>query len=376
MNSDNRFNRRQQLSLGTVIMLSPALRLFPSQSVIMAGRASWLCAAAAVPLLLAWLYFMSSFMSHRQSGEGLPEFILRTLGPIAGKITLAVLSLWFLIYGGFVLRSGADRFIVTIYPSSGPAAFSVTMGLIALAAVLKKPRTMVRFARMVKPVLMGVLFLVAFFSLFSLDFSNLLPVTVHDVMPVMRGSVMAVDIVASAVFYICMLEGGCTDGSAGHFGAFSRWLTGSCLLLTMLSVIIVGSFGADLCVRLTKPFFALVRNLVFFKTVERVEALVVMLWIFPDFLLVSAVLYSAQYCLRLIFGKDPTYNGERLTDFSGGRWVIWLCCAVCVAASLFIAPTPASLDFWSATIVPYVSLAIFFVLLPLVYAAGRMRKSI
>lgn len=164
MNSDNRFNRRQQLALGTVIMLSPALRLFPSQSVIMAGRASWLCAAAAVPLLLAWLYFMSSFMSHRQRGEGLPELILRTLGPIAGKITLAVLSLWFLIYGGFVLRSGADRFIVTIYPSSGPAAFSVTMGLIALAAVLKKPRTMVRFARIVKPVLMGVLFMVAFFS--------------------------------------------------------------------------------------------------------------------------------------------------------------------------------------------------------------------
>ena len=90
MNSDNRFNRRQQLALGTVIMLSPALRLFPSQSVIMAGRASWLCAAAAVPLLLAWLYFMSSFMSHRQRGEGLPELILRTLGPIAGKITLAV----------------------------------------------------------------------------------------------------------------------------------------------------------------------------------------------------------------------------------------------------------------------------------------------
>ena len=144
----------------------------------------------------------------------------------------------------------------------------------------------------------------------------------------------------------------------------------------MLSVIIVGSFGAELCVRLTKPFFALVRNLVFFKTVERVEALVLMLWIFPDFLLVSAVLYSAQYCLRLIFGKDPSYNGERLTDFSGGRWVIWLCCAVCVAASLFIAPTSASLDFWSATIVPYVSLPIFFVLLPLIYAAGRMRKSI
>ena len=40
MNSDNRFNRRQQLALGTVIMLSPALRLFPSQSVIMAAAAN------------------------------------------------------------------------------------------------------------------------------------------------------------------------------------------------------------------------------------------------------------------------------------------------------------------------------------------------
>ena len=135
--------------------------------------------------------------------------------------------------------------------------------------------------------------------------------------------------------------------SAGHFGAVSRWLTGSRLLLTMLSVIIVGYFGADLCVRLTKPFFALVRNLVF-QDRERVEALVVMLWIFPDFLLVSAVLYSAQYCLRLIFSRPD--NGERLRPTS---WrARWLCAVVRRSVPSFIAPTPASLDFWSATIVP------------------------
>ena len=66
-----------------------------------------------------------------------------------------------------------------------------------------------------------------------------------------------------------------------------------------------GAFGAPLTAQLARPFFVLVRTLSFFRTVERVEALVVMLWIFPDFLITALFLWAGQYSLRLLCGFHP-----------------------------------------------------------------------
>ena len=78
------------------------------------------------------------------------------------------------------------------------------------------------------------------------------------------------------------------------------------LMVTAVSLAVLGNFGAELTARLTRPFFSLVRNLEFFGSLERIEALVVTLWVFPDFLLVSALLYTAQHILRLCFDLDPS----------------------------------------------------------------------
>ena len=84
---------------------------------------------------------------------------------------------------------------------------------------------------------------------------------------------------------------------------------------------------------------------------------------------------SAQHCLRLAMGKRAHYAGERALDMRSGRWVIWLCTGACVACSLLIAPEPRALDFWSRYIIPGINLAFGFVLLPLVYLSGRIRKN-
>ena len=374
MKSKTQFNKRQLLTLGTIMMLAPALRLFPGQAIRLAGRANWLSGFAAMPLLLFYLYFISRFIGCRRDGENLQELILRGLGPTLGKIALALMSAWLLLYAGFVLRSGSDRLIVTIYPNSAPPPFSVTMGLLALIAALRDPRSLVRFARMVRPVLMIVLLLIFIFSLFSIDFGNLLPVTVDDVLPVFTGSLVATDIIAAMAFAMCLIVGE-ADRSSHKFSSLSVWALGGCLLLTLLSVVITGIFGVELTARLSLPFFTLVRNLVFFNTVERVEALVVILWIFPDFLLVSLYLWAAQHSIRLILGYDPVYRGERITDFSKGRWVIWLSGTAAILCALFLGSDSRSLNFWSVYIIPISNIGISFVFLPLVYAVGKAKKN-
>ncbi len=366
-----RFSTTQLLSLGTMIVLVPALRLFPAQTAEEAGRAGWLCAFAALPLNLGFAFFLSRLLALTREGELLPEALPRLLGKRTGKAALLLVTLWTLLYAAFVLRSGADRFVGTIYPKSSWAVFCEIMGLLALASALSAPRALVRCARMLRPFLLGALLILLGFAAFSARAENLWPVAARELLPVCRGAVGAADISCGALAALCFLAGG-TDEGLG-FRAMAGWLAWLALLLAALSAAVTGVFGHELTAQLSRPFFVLVRTLVFFRTVERVEALVVMLWVFPDFLLSSLFLWIGQFCLRLLLGRDPGADFSGSFDLREGWILIWLAAAGVIALSLVLAPDAQSLERWSRAVIPALNLLFVFGLLPAIYITAKLR---
>ena len=138
MERKDSYNLRQLLSLGAAILLVPMLRLYPAASAALAGRAGWLAAVAAAPVLLLYLLFLYRFLGRRREGEGLAELTLRCLDGPLGRGMLLLYAVWLLVYGGFVLRSGADRYVITIFPHSDDVAFAVTLGGLALLGALAR----------------------------------------------------------------------------------------------------------------------------------------------------------------------------------------------------------------------------------------------
>ena len=375
MNKSTQSNRRQLFSLGTLVLMVPALRHFVTASAKYAGRAAWLTPLiAALPMLL-YLHFLADFMDCRREGENLQELMLRCLGPKLGRGALALTAAWLLLYSGFVLRSGADRMIITIYPNSSPAAFTVAMGLVCLVAALGKPRTIIRCAQLIKPIVLAALLLILFFALSSAKSSNLLPITVNDALPAALGSLATGNVLLVGVYTLCFVEGQCPV-SPGRAKESSLWLLWAVLLLCLLTTAITGMFGAELTAKINRPFFVMVRNLVFFRTVERVEALVAMLWLFPDFLLVSLLLWSAQHCLRLVFRFDATYYGEKALDPRQGRWLVWPCTLAVIVCSLFIVRSAHDMERWSAQIIPVLNMGFALLFLPAVYIIGKLKKTL
>lgn len=370
--SDHGFERNQLLCLGLAALLSPGLRLFPSASAKLAGRGAWLSALlSALPLVL-YALFLLRFMGSRQDGEGLAELTQRALSPAAGRAALTLFALWLTFYAGFVLRSGAERFITTIYPNSSPGVFIIVMGLVSLAAALGSARSIVRTAKSVLPVVLGVLLPVLIAGLFSLDSSDLWPLSQRDLVPVLRGTVPAFDVVSALLYCMCFLAGSVKKREDDR-RCVLLWTLAVCALLAFVSLDVVGAFGAELASALTRPFFSLVRNLVFFRSLERVEALVVALWIFPDFLLCSMLLYASQLCLRLAMGKDARFRGESPADMSEGRAVIWFAATGAIVCAIFLAPTSEKLLLWSEKIIPAASMGVALVLLPAVYGIGKIK---
>lgn len=364
------YNTRQLLSLGAVIALAPALRLFPARAAAIAGRAGWLTALAALPLAVFWAKGFSLLLKRMQPGEQLPDLLLRLGGKRFGKPALAAFTLWCLVYAGFVLRSGADRLVGTVYPGASPLLFSQLMGLIALAAALSSPRTLVRMGRMLLPLLFGVLGALLFCALLKADPGNLLPVGPESVLPLVKALPLPLDICTGAGTALCFLAGGLRE-KGPRFPVLAMWTAGICALLTLVSAAVIGQLGADLTTQLARPFFVLVRTLVFFRTVERVEALVVMLWIFPDFLMTALFLWAGQYSLRLLCGYHPDTALHPRFDFSEGRVLIWAFGAAATVLSLFLAPQPAQLERWSTLYIPAANLGFVFIFLPFIYIVGR-----
>lgn len=373
MNKDYSFSRRQLLGLCTVIFLSPALRLVPHAAAEHAGRAAWLAPFVALPGVMLYVGFINLFLARRKEDESLAELILRALGQRTGRAALFLFGLWFCLYGAFTLRAGSERIISTMYPDSGAALFTATMGALCLLSALDAPRTLVRAANIFLSAVLGVLFIVLLFALFSVRRENLLPVTVFDFPGILSGAASALDVAAMPLYAACFLTPLKRDrGSALRGGLL--WAVGAMALLSCLMTAIVGAFGAELASRLTHPFFSLVKNLSFFNTVERVEAFVVSLWVFTDFATVSVCFIAASHSLRSALGCFSPYCGERLYDLRGGRWVSVVAAGGCLGLGLALAPGATALEEWSHVIIPWLNAAVAFAALPIIYIVGRTTK--
>ena len=344
------------LLIGTAL-LSPVLCLVPGSAAALGGPSAWAGPLAALPLGLLYAAMLYRLRRSLLPGERFPEMTLRMLGRRFGAFLLLLFAAWLLLYSGFVLRAGADRLQVTAYPRSGPGFFVLSMGLLTLIAALGPFRSLIRVSRVTGPALGLVLLLILLKAAQTLDLSELLPLDEKDLL---CSALPALDLLAFALASRFFFRPG-EEGKGESFLPCAARLGLFALLLCGLGAAVQGRFGASLSAKLSAPIFALVRNLVFFRSLERIEALVVGLWILPDFLLGGLCLHVAQRCLRLALGFLPE-EGESRLDLGKGRFLIWLCGGLSIALGLFLGRDPADLQRWSRTVIPLLNLFFSFLL--------------
>ena len=367
------YNHRQLMALTFCASLAPAIRLMPRYSAEAAGRLCWLAPLLALPLLAAYALMLSAYLSRRHEGEGLGELILRTCGRAFGGTVLVIAAMFLVFCGGFILRSGAERFIRTVYPVASPWMFVAVMLVLGLIAALGPGKALIRSAKIFAPLLCAVIVTVLIFMLPELDLKLLLPVGETSAEGLLKAAVPMLELYAGMIAYTAVYEGGAPKDS-GRGRAEARRCIPVCLLFSVLCLCAVGCYGAPMTARFSHPFFAMIRNVTIFRTIEHIEAIVVALWVLPDFAVFSLMLGAAGRLLMLTVGYKPITGEARLTDMKNGRWLIPVCAGLSAAWAVIIDLNSQNLGVFSELYVPMSNMLVVLVLIPLCFVVCLLRK--
>ena len=356
---EDKINPRQFAAIGFMSILSPMVRGIPAETAEAAGNGAWLSVIlAAAPLAVA-VYFLCLLAGNRR---GMAAAMTQALGSFCGRLLLALYALWFLFLSAFILRTGADRFIGTIYPGSGPQIFVIVMLLACLPAAMGSLKALGRASMIFRPVLLIVLALVLGFALAKAHLTGLWQISGEDEIGIMRGALSVADTMCMCLYLA--FAGDQTTERVKPTLLF-LWLGAALLIAGLLCVTTIGTFGAEMTGQLRNPFFAMVRDMSFFGSIERIDAVIVAIWVFSDFILISLFLFFAAKSLRNIFSIRP--------EEGRARAVALVCAALSLIAALLMARDAVALDGITQTIIPPLNLLFVFVLPPLVLLIGRLR---
>lgn len=146
------------------------------------------------------------------------------------------------------------------------------------------------------------------------------------------------------------------------------WLLPLCsllLIIMLLCISTVGSFGAELTARMYYPFFVMMRNLRFFNLLERIEAFLISQWVVTDFIFVSLLQVCTSNLARVFQGG---YEQRR-------RWAPG-CAVVAVLAGFFCASSSFALQELTEHLIPLGNAVVLFGVLPAIYLVGKVRDTI
>ena len=157
---DRSLSYGQLVALTFVSMLSPFLRLIPGAVTSASGSAAWVSAALSLILICLLSAALTTLVKRSPGKSGLASTILHTLGRFPGSVVLCVWSVWLVFHSSFLLCSGADRFVATIYPGIRHTMFILVTAAICLIAALGQIKAIARTSEIFRPLLLFVLLLV------------------------------------------------------------------------------------------------------------------------------------------------------------------------------------------------------------------------
>lgn len=290
---------RQLLALLFAALLSPMIQILPRETVFLAGKAGWLAALFALPvvLLLCWAYSAAPGALGGDMARGLETAFGRW---IARALVLLYL-IWGVLLLGWNTRWCAYRALSINYRNAPMPLF--ILGLLALTLWLghKSLSAFCRAGEIFALALGCALALALGLAVLRTEWNNVGPIWVEDLPGAAGGAVPLLGLAGYGVLG-AFLAGQVRRRDEDR-GRLLRWGALWCALLAAFQLIAIGCFGPGLIRQMETPFFMLLRGVGVPGAFERVESLIMSLWLLADLAFLGLILFACRAMVGYLFPK-------------------------------------------------------------------------
>jgi spore germination protein KB len=283
-----------QLSLlAFVALFSPMIRSVPRASLAWAGRGAWLCPLVAlIPALVAvWLLCWGC----REAGS-LGGLLMAGYGTALGRVLCVAESVWLLAELSVCIRLYGERFLGSVYRDTSILLFILTLAALAFWQSRKSLPAVMRLARVGFFPLIIMVAVILLLALGQVREGNWLPVAWSDGGGVLAGAVPLLSVFGLGLSGYFLSGAVRTGKDAGPL----RWTVFYYIVAAAMGAVVLGVFGTGLVSRLQVPLFSLAKEVSLGSVLQRMEAVVVALWVVSDLLL--TILLQRALCRVLAEG--------------------------------------------------------------------------
>lgn len=292
------------LTLGTSILVTP------SGLAGIAREDAWIAAlfSTAINLFMVWIYIV---LARLYPGSNLFEIFEHILGKWCGKVLSLLYLFYILILTGTLLGNLGFFLTSEMMPETPIEATQILFLIAAVVCARLGIVVLARVGELVFPFII-VLFLVLVLTLIPqihLDF--ILPIFDDGIAPIIKaGSHAAVfqELMIMMVFIPLVQE-----KKRGERAFLGGALLGE-LFLTLIVLLSVLVLGIEQTENNSFPAYALAKTINVGNFLQRVEGILVMIWILTFFIKISLLFFSMLKGMRVVFGLKE--EGALINTFS------------------------------------------------------------
>lgn len=301
--SKDKISVRQLLFVFTIIVSSPATRFLPKYSAAAAKQAGWVSPlVSTVPFIL--LILIVNYLLKNHKDMDMYEIINLTMGKFIGKLMILAYLFWAVCLTTLYTRYYAERLTSSIYTTVSNNII-ILLTLIPIAYMLRSGFTVIaRMSEVLLPFIGGMLILLSMFLLPSIRTDNILPISFSDTLPIIKASLSTTSILAYLFLLFFLSDRIVNMKSFKTFGYIAAYINISSIVL--VNFITIGVLGYSVTQRAPLPVLITVKQVSLLDTIENIEAIIIAIWIFADFTLISTLLVVTLNLIKSLFSLSET----------------------------------------------------------------------
>jgi spore germination protein len=294
---------------------------------------------------------MMAKLSQRFPGQTYFEFSQHLVGKWVGRLLNFPLVVYFIVLGGYEIRSMAEVNSLYLLPRTPTAITMVLFIWVGVYLVTGGLTPIARLSSLLLPITVLIFLMTLGLSLKVVDFNNLRPVMGFGVMPVIKGITQTV-LSFSGFEVILFLTAFMED----HRQAVKSVIIGISVPTFFYIIIVafaVATLGLEETARITRPTVTMIRSFEVTGVIfERFESFLLAVWMLQIFTTYVCYHYLASIGLSSIFGKEFK------------TWTYWISPLIYLFAAL---PSDINERYLIGYIMGYVLLAFIGIIIPVLW---------